>query len=402
MYLSHLLKKPVQDSADAAVGRLKDILIFPRPGIYAPLAFLAVERRVKHDRLFIPYEFVATISGEGITLKHLTGTIPPVTLPHDVVWLARDILDQQIVDVEGARVVRVNDLKVAAVEDVMCVVGIDISWRGVLRRLGLSRFDIFNIFKVNLIDWRKAQPVRGVLKLDTPAPQLTTLHPADLANIIEDLTIKHGSTLVNALDSQVAAKVVGEMDPELQKTIIRYLGPERAAHILERMSIDEAVDLLKLMPRDKARQLLSFLQQPQSRRLEKLLPYPNDTAGGLMSLEFMQARPEWTVRETTEEVKRISPTLRSLLYIYITDQTGKFKGTVSLRRLLTASPESRLKEVMKKLPKNSLLRVTDHVDTVVKIMTKYNLYTAAVLDRENKLTGVLTIDDVMRYLVPHA
>lgn len=402
MYVSRLLKTPVVDSSDAIIGRLVDILIKPASGTYAPLTHLAVQLPRGRGTRFVPYEFVATLGRDGAVLKHLFSSVPMVEPTSDEMWLKRDILDQQIVDVEGARVVRVNDLKCALVGEIMCVIGIDVSWRGVLRRLGLSGLDLFNIFKVNLIDWRKAQPLKGELKLDTVSRQLNTLHPADLANVIEDLTIKQGSRLVGSLDTRTAAKVVEEMDPEVQKLVMRYLGPERAAKIVERMSTDEAVDLLQMMPKEEAKKFLSFLQKGQSTTVERLLDYPTDTAGGMMSLEFMSARPDWTVKETIEQVRHVSPTMRSLLYVYVTDEANKLKGAVSLRGLLTASPDSKLKDITKRLPKSSLLKLTDHINKAVRVMTKYNLFTAAVLDGEHKLCGVLSIDDVMRHLVPHA
>lgn len=402
MYVSRLLKTPVVDSSDAVIGKLVDILIKPASGTYAPLTHLVVQLPRGKGARFVPYEFVATLGRDGVVLKHLFSSVPVVEPKGDEVWLKRDILDQQIVDVEGARVVRVNDLKCALVGDIMCVIGIDVSWRGVLRRLGLSGLDPFNIFKVNLIDWRKAHPLKGELKLDTVSGQLNTLHPADLANVIEDLTIKQGSRLVGSLDTRTAAKVVEEMDPEVQKLVMRYLGPESAAKIVERMSTDEAVDLLQMMPKEEAKKFLSFLQKGQSTTVERLLDYPTDTAGGMMSLEFMSARPDWTVKETIEQVRRVSPTMRSLLYVYVTDEAGKLKGAVSLRGLLTASPDSKLKDITKRLPKSSLLKLTDHINKAVRVMTKYNLFTAAVLDHEYKLAGVLSIDDVMRHLVPHA
>ncbi|MBI2443760.1 MAG: magnesium transporter [Candidatus Magasanikbacteria bacterium] len=406
MYLSQLLGRPVRDSSEVSVGRLRDILVPSTPGIYAPLKFLVVRRRGGAER-YLPYEYVATLSRADLTLTHLSRTIPGDYPAGDWVRLAKDVLDQQIVDVEGARIVRVNDLKLGPVDNAMSVIGIDVSLKGMLRRLGLGRFDFLNLFKVNLIDWRKAHLVKrktagGAVQLDSLAAQLTKLHPADLANIIEDLTIKQGGRLIGSLDTEAAAHAVEEMNPEIKKMIIHYLGPERSARILERMSLDEAVDLLKTLPRAEAAAFLSYLQQGKTKKLEKLLPYPNDTAGGMMSIEYVSARPDWSVAKTLEEVRQVSPHLRSLLYVYITEESGKFRGAVSLRRLLTAAPTARLKDIVKKLPRHSVLSVKQKIDEIVKVMTRYNLYSAAVLDTEGRLAGVLSIDDVMRRLVPHA
>ncbi|MDO8626516.1 MAG: CBS domain-containing protein [Candidatus Magasanikbacteria bacterium] len=401
MYLSKVLNRTVVDSSDARIGKLEDILVSPVPGSYAPVTFLLVKTRRGEER-FIPFEAVSNLGGDGVSLKYLFASLPVVAPPQEAIRLVRDVLDQQIVDVEGARVVRVNDLKFGTVGAALSVIGIDVSWRGVLRRLGLSGLDIFNVFKINLIDWRSAEPLKGTLKIDTVSQKLTTIHPADLANIVEDLNVKQGSHLVSALDSKTAAKVIEEMSPEIQRLVIRYLGPERASKILERMSIDEAVDLLKMMSASEARKFLSFLQDLQSKKMERLLAYENDTAGGMMTLDYVTARPEWTVAETIDEIRRASPQLRSILYVYITDEKNKLKGAVSLRTLVVAKPDRALKEVMKRLPKNSILRLHDHVNRIVRVMTKYNLFTAAIVDHDHKLAGVLTIDDVMRHLVPNA
>jgi magnesium transporter len=121
-----------------------------------------------------------------------------------------------------------------------------------------------------------------------------------------------------------------------------------------------------------------------------------------MTLDYVSARPDWTVQSTIAEIRRASPNMRSLLYVYVTDDAGKLKGAISLRGLLVAKPDALVKDIMKKLPKSSLLKLHDHVNRVIKIMTKYNLFTAAVLDRDQRMAGVLTIDDVMRHLVPNA
>lgn len=400
-YFSQLLKTPVTDSADSVAGKLKDILISAEVGAYNPLRFLVI-RAKDGTEAFVPYEYVASISRSEIALGSQWAKIPRTKPEGNYIFLKRDVLDQQIVDVEGARVVRVNDLKIGLFENKMCVLGIDVSFKGIFRRLGIAALDWFDLFKVNLIDWRKAQLVKGALKLNIISKDLTRLHPADLANIVESLTVKHGSRLVRSLAASDAAHVLEELDPETQKTLVNYLGPDRAAKIMQEMSIDETVDLLQMMPRDQARKFLAALQGNKLQRVKNLIQYDKNTAGGLMTTDFVAARPDWTVAQAIGEVRRLSPTLRSIIHVYITDHDGYFKGSVSLRGLLVANSEQPLKDLMKRFPKRSTLRLDQSIKEVVRVMTKYDLYTAAVTDRENKLAGVVTIDDVMRHLVPRA
>lgn len=401
LYLSELLHSKVIDSSDELVGRLVDITIRPATAEYPSLQFLVVRRRGVGE-VFIPYEYVSNASRGSITLKTLIKSIIPGVPADNEIRLKRDVLDQQIVDVEGARVVRVNDLRLGVFENQTSVLGIDVSFKGILRRLGVSRLDVFSIIKVQLIDWRKAQVVGRVLKLDTISKDLTRLHPADLANIVEDLTVKHGSRLVRSLDAAAAAHVVEELDPRIKKTLIHYLGPERAAGIMQQMSVDEVVDFLKMLPRDEASKFLSYLQNGKLKKVESLIRYPDDTAGGIMTTDYIHARPEWTVAEAVAEIRRLSPRMRSIVYVYITDAEGAFKGSISVRRLLLAEPANVLKTIMKRLHRRTVLRLEQPIKEVVRVMTKYDLYTAAVLDHDHRLVGVVTIDDVMRHLVPRA
>jgi magnesium transporter len=404
MYLSQLLGSKIKDSSDKAVGKVKDALVKSESGNYAPIEYLLMRQKGTGKDFFIPYQYVANTGTGEVTLRHMFSKIPdqPLTKPEEYVYLERDVLDEQIVDVDGARVVRVNDLRIGLYENKTSVLGIDVSFKGILRRLHLDKFDLIDIFKVNLIDLRKTQLVKGSLQLDTISKDLTKLHPADLANIVEDLTIKQGSRLVDSLDSKSAAHVVEEMDPAVQKMIIHYLGPEKAAGIVEQMSVDETVDLLRMLPATEAHQFLAAIRNSKSKKIENLLHYDDNTAGGLMTPEYLHAKRGWTVGETIEEIRKVSKKFRSLLYVYITDEEDKFLGTVSLRNLMLTDPAKKLGQVMKVVPDGSILRAEQNINDIMKVMTKYNLFTAAVLDRDHKMVGIVTIDDVMRHMVPHA
>ena len=404
-YISELLNNQIYDSSDASAGKLEDILITPKEASFAPLEFLVIKTK-QHQTKFVPYEFVANFTSSQISLKNLFNKIALSELPagHSYVYLKKEILDRQIVDVAGTRVVRVNDLRISVLENKMCVVGIDASFRGLLRRLGLSGTILARPFKVNLIDWRQAKLLEGSLplQLNTAAEQLGRLHPADLANIVEDLDIKSGSSLLASLDSAEAAKVLEEVDPKLQTSLVKYLGPEHSGKILAQMSSDEFVDLLKTLSSQEAREFLANVNGGKAQNLQKLFSYPDNTAGGLMTVDFVSARPSWTVAQTIEEIRKQSAKMRSIVHVYITEEDGIFKGIISVRRLLLAKPDTLMQNLAKQFPKHSSLKPGDKIEKIIKLMTKYNLYTAAVLDKDKKLAGVVTIDDVMRQLFPSA
>jgi len=404
-YISELLNNKITDSSDAVVGSLTDVLIILRNSSFDPLEFLEVKTS-KGQTKFVPYESVANFTESNISLKNLFNKIAVSHLPenNEFVRLKKEVLDQQIVDVAGTRVVRVNDLRIGVFEGKMCVLAIDASFRGLLRRFGFSDSFLVKPFQVRLIDWREAKLVRGSssVQLSMEAGQLGELHPADLANIVEDLDVKHGSHLLASLDSSKAAKVLEEIDPELQTILVKHLGPERAGKILGQMSSDEFVDLVKTLTEPEARQFLGKVSGGRAQKVEKLLDYADDTAGGLMTVDFVSVRPKWTVQQAIDEIRKVSGSFRSIVHVYITEEDGKFIGGVSVRRLLLAKPDQLMKELAKQFPDHSFLRPSDKIQKIIKLMTKYNLYTAAVLDKEKKLVGMVTIDDVMRHLYPTA
>lgn len=402
LYLSQIIGNKVTDSAEKMIGRLKDILIAPKTEVYSPLVFLLVKTKNGKD-IYVPYSQVENFGVDRVGLKGLIENIKLEPPAGEHIYLVDEVLDQQIVDVHGARVVRVNDLKLGDFEEEMCVLGIDVSFKGLLRRLGLGWLDFFNIIKVKLIDWRKTQLMKKkVLRLNALSKDLVKLHPADLANIIEDLSVRRGSRVFLAMDADKAARVLEEVDPEIQKMLIHYLGVEKAAGIVSKMSVDEIADLLQLLPKNEAKDFLSFIKNGKMKKVEKLIQYGEDTAGGLMTTDFISGRPDWTVERMIEEIKKESSSLRSVLYVYVVDKNDKFLGSISLRRLLISEGARTLGELLKWLPSYSVLRPGFKIKDILKVMTKYNLYTAAVVDDEGKFIGMVTIDDVLRCLAPNA
>ncbi|MBL8030173.1 MAG: magnesium transporter [Candidatus Doudnabacteria bacterium] len=402
-YISQLLNNTVTDSSDNVVGRLDDVLISLKEGFFAPLEFLAVltyEKKI----LYVPYEYVENFTSKEISLKSSFSKISFENLPDNrhFIPLKKEVLDRQIVDITGTRLVRVNDLRIGDFKSRMCVLAIDASFKGFLRRMDFSDNIFTRWIKPSLIDWRQAQLLdSGPLKLKTLSEEMRRLHPADLANIVEELDVKQGSTLLTSLGDSQAAKVLEEVEPHLQNLLVKYLGPEKAGKILSQMSSDEVVDLIKTFSSEDAGRFLSKVSGNKVQRVQKLLKYANNTAGGLMTPDFVSARPDWKVEQVVEEVKKASPGLRSLVYVYVTSEDGKFHGVVSLRRILLAKPDDIVKNLSKSVNTGSL-KATDKLKKIIKLMTRYNLNAAAVLDKNKKLLGVVTIDDVLRQLFPHA
>jgi Mg/Co/Ni transporter MgtE len=204
------------------------------------------------------------------------------------------------------------------------------------------------------------------------------------------------------MDAESAANAMNELDPHVKKTLTNYLDPQIFLNIIQKMPSDEIVDILKDMPEEQAKIVLEKIKDGKTKKIEKLINYPNDKAGGIMSVDYFTALIDDTVAQTVEKIKKVSPSLRSLIYGYVVDEENKFYGIVSMRTLLISPPDYKIKKVFSHIPKRSTLDPHDDLTKIVNIMTKYDLYTVAVVDETKKLLGIIFIDDVMRRLVPHA
>lgn len=402
IYLSHLLKSVVEDSSDKEVGVLRDVLVKHSDDGYPAIDMIVIKDKKRKHEVGIPFKYVENLSKGEISLNKIYSKIETADPGKNHISLMKDILDNQIIDVNGIRVVRVNDVKLAMIEGDLCVVGLDISFKGILRRMGLGWLDFFNLLKVNLINWKDAQHVHGTLQLNTISDKLDRLHPADMANIVESLNAKQGTKLLSSLDTKDSAKILEEVNPVLQKTIVGMLDKEKAMNIIEKMSIDEITDLIQSMPFHKAKQFLSDLHSEKLEKLEELLLYPEDTAGGLMTNEYVTALPNWTKEDAIKKIKEVSKKFRTISYIYVIDKKEKFLGPISMRSLVVADKNTKLKKLLKPVKALVTLKPENSLHEVVNIMTKYDLFTATVLNKKGRLLGIVTLDDVMRCLAPSA
>lgn len=401
IFFAHYLNAEVIDSTEKTVGHLRDMIA--RAGESYPI-IEAIVIRESHSRknVFIPISAIENFGYPEITLKARYEKIEKYTPSENDFWLYKDIIDKQIVDVAGTRVVRVNDVQLGKVEDSLRVLAIDIGAKGLLRRIGMDKWKIFKFFEPKLIDWKNVQLINGSLRLKTISADLQKLHAADLANIVEELAPRQGLSLLNALEPEKAAKVFQELNPVQRRFVIDLLGEQQAKTMLENVPIDDLVDFIKTLSFKESNRILSYLKQEKRQTVEKFIEYPNDTAGGLMTSDFVKVDPEWTVGETINYLKQVSKKFRSLFFIYLTDSEDKLLGVVSVRTLIVKDLIDPLKKVMKSLKKIHVVHPNTSVKRVAEIMTKYNLFSIAVTDKNHKLVGIITVDDVMRCLMPHS
>ncbi len=400
-FFSNILGADVKDQADQVVGKVYDAVIKITENNYPPVVGIVVSGK-KNTKKFISAADIENFSKNYLTLKKsFSESVGEMPQEKGLIFLRGTVLDRQIVDLAGIRVVRVNDLQFSMVKGQMCLVALDIGKLGILRRLGLTGLNFLHVLQPELLEWKNVRLLGDRLQLSMGSKELVKLHPADIANIIEKLNLNQGSELLESLDKKTAARVLEELEPELQRILVENLGPERAAGVMQKMSIDELVDLIQMLPDRKSKEIMANLPSDSTQKVRKILEYDEDTAGGLMTTEYVAVYPTTTVKEVVEQIRKSYHLHRGIYIVYIIDEQGNFKGAVSLRKLLISAPDQTVAELMDD-EKKPTATVDQNILEVASLMTKYNLTSVAVLDEDRKVLGVITVDDIMRHFVPHA
>lgn len=406
LYLSQLIGKQVWDAWGKPVGRCIDVLVGHLDHAFPPLCALAVRNG---DLRFIPAEQVNALYPSMI-LSVPDERIEPYTPRGDELWLSERVLDQQIVDTEGRRVVRVNDLQFARVRDHFCLTGVDIGGLGLLRRLGLERpaRAIGRFFKRPLpegvIPWEDVAPLQreDPLRLRVSRERISKLPPADIAAIFNDLDRQTGQALATSLDDQTLADALEEVPPDLQIAVMAHLEPERAADILEEMPPDEAADLLADMPAQASDQLLGLMEEEDAQDVRVLLTYPEDSAGGIMNTEFAAVPAGMCAGEALDYLRRSEQAREdeAMYYVYAVDQEGRLIGVISLRDLVMAPLESALDDQIDREMISVAARTPQK--EVAYLVAKYDLLAVPVVDESGVLLGIVTVDDAIDAVLPTA
>jgi Mg2+ transporter MgtE len=279
--------------------------------------------------------------------------------------------------------------------------------RGILRRLGIERgsdefLGLFNTnLPQNLISWNYLQPLRpnlGAITLTVPRQMLSDLHPADIADIISQVSREEGAHLFKNLDIETAAEALSELKHEMQAEILSSMDTEKAADIIEEMPPDEAADILSDLPTEKAKELLESIGKEDAEDIQELLGHEEDTAGGLMTTDYIAYPPDMTVQEASEKFKVSAKDAENVYYIYILDRNEKLMGVASLREMILAEPDCLLGDIME----TNLKTVSPGEDemTVAEIISKYNLLALPVVDEDGYMHGIITVDDIIDILLP--
>lgn len=406
LFVSEIIRKPVLDPKGEELGKVKDIIVV-KGEPFPKVSNLIIDK--KKDNYLISWTDLNIFNKKIISSKIYSESLNKYEFDENDLLIVRDIFDKQIVDANGAKVVRVNDVKLEGYESEAILVAVDVGMRGIMRRLGIERGgeDLMRIFRKhlphNLISWNYIQPLEPKLtniSLTVPRQMVSELHPADIAEIISQVSHKEGAIFFRELDVETAAEALSELQPDVQVEILSGLETEKAADIIEEMQPDEAADVLSDLPVDKAKEILEQIEKEEAQDIQELLSHEEDTAGGIMTNIYISYLPETTVQEAIEKFKKYAEEVETVYYIYIIDRNEKLVGVISLRDLLLAPSDAKLADIMK----TKLKTVTPDTDEeeVAEIASKYNLVAIPVVDSENYMLGIVTIDDIIDRILPPA
>ena len=398
-YFSQLSNKPIWDALGRRIGRLYDLAI--RWDSVSPQ--VTGIRYAKGIPALIPISWVVSWDSTGLRLSAAFDPLLTCPLHDDETFIGKWLLDKQIIDLEGSKLVRVNDISLSWVSrddhQFMVLVAVDIGARGLFRRLGVEF--LLSRIKNKFVGCQYIKPLESrtsSLQLTREKEQLRQLHPADIADIIEEMDYKQRANFLDALDSQQAIEALTEMELDTQIEMITQMDGDRASDILEEMPADQAADILGELSSAKSEELLRLMESDEAEDVRELMQYEEDTAGSLMTTEYI-GLPFWlTAEQAINELRRLAPEAETIYYLYVVDEQETLEGVLSLRELIIASPETPLKQLMH----TKIVKVSPYDDheKVTDIIHKYGLLAVPVVNDQDQVLGIITVDDVLELLMP--
>jgi len=400
LHLSALVGSPLRDSDGERLGRVEDVIVRLGGVGYPPITGFLV--KVAGRTSYLGADRISAIE-DGVTLHKAKLDLRHFERREEEVLLKRDVLDRQLINVDGARLVRANEIELADIAGSWRVVGVDTGPRGGLRRLlpkPLGR----RIATGDFLDWAKVEPFVGhvpTVRLRVPHPKLAKLHPAQIADLVEAASRREGEEIIQAVgedDRELEADVFEELDDHHQREFLEDRPDEQVAEILSRMAPDDAADVAGELEEEHRERVLALLPVSHRIKVRKLLGYDPAEAGGLMSPEFVSLRRTTSSLEALDAVRLSKITPELLTAVFVCSPEGALEGSVPVAALVRAEPDRRLSALVKhELPS---LRTDASFEEVARVMADYNLTCVPVVDEHEHMLGIVTVDDVLEAMLP--
>jgi magnesium transporter len=398
-YFSRLLGKPIYDASGRKVGSVKDMAV-RWESAFPQVVGIKYARKVRN---LIPIDQIQHYDENTVTLVEQFSWEQTVPLEESAIYISKWLLDKQIIDLKGTRMVRVNDITLSLINQeggpLMVLASVDIGLRGLFRRLGLE-FLVKNC-KENLLSWQYIKPLENwnsALQLSRSKQQLSELHPADIAELLEEMGYKERVHFMRNLDSHLAGDALTEVDLETQVDIIEQIDEHHASDILEDMPPDEVADILGELSAEKSEGLLKLMEADDAEDVRELMQYEEGTAGALMTTEFLAFSASITAEQAINQLREEAAEAEMIYYLYVVDEAERLRGVLSLRELIIAAPQTLLCDIMH--TKVAMVGEFDDYDEVTEIIKKYSLLAVPVVDEQNVLLGIVTVDDILYVMVP--
>jgi magnesium transporter len=408
-YLSGIVGKEAFGADGDAIGIVKDLLVNTMPsGNNDPDTQLVIGVRLKIRKEIRFYSFKSFLVTKAREVLNVTCTGLTELGADEVnngLLLVENILDKQIVDMNGRKLVRVNDVRLATLPAGTFAIAVDIGIEGLLRRIGIAAFikRILSVFKINIpanfILWDDVQAIDHSslnIRLSKTYAKLHTLHPSDIADILEDLGKKLSMSVFSSLDEEKAADVLEELETSAQIHILENLPVNKAADVLEKMPADEVADILDELEDDKVEMLLKEMDKESSEEVRELLEYDDDLVGSIMSTDYLSFSATMTVAEVLVELRSKKPESAELYNMFVIETNDELIGSFNLRDLVVSEPNVSVSQIMKSEPVHLL--DDQKVGAIAELVSKYNLLAVPVVDQNNQLQGMVVIDDVIEDL----
>ncbi len=402
LYVSQILNRPVFDARNEKIAVINDVIVRYGDEEHPPVIGLVA--RYRRRNFFMPSRDFTDLGPHGARMTSVILDLTPFIRREGEVLLGKDVLDNQLIDVDGKRVVRVNDVQLIEAGDIWRVSGADVSLQGFVRRLMPKGF-YGSDRPVEVIDWADVgylatDTATVTVQLKSSKDKLSRLHPVEIAQLAESLSPIHRTEVVESLDDEIAADTLEEMSTEAQAQVLEGLNEERAADILEEMSPDDAADVLDQLPDEKSQQLFSLMEDEEKADVAELMAFEHDTAGGLMTTEFVVFPRDLTVGEAIRSLREMAETPNMIYYLYVVEEKDSWKicGLISLRSLILSDPTKKLEEVMRSEFRSA--HPSESAEDVAQTISEYNLLALPVIDDDGDIAVIVTVDDAMEILLP--
>jgi len=408
VFFSELKGRLVYDSNKKTLGSLND-LVFVDGEKYAEITHIVYIDENKY-RKKIPFSLVNELKEEKIANSHSLvlnlnqpkEKIIPFFIKEDDV-LVGDILDKQVVDIDGIKVVRVNDVLLGKVDRNFCVVAVAVGTHSLLRRLGLEKVTKISPKSVreHIIPWEsveRLEPKLHDLHLKIQKNKIADLHPEDIADVMEDLSFNERVLIFNTLNKQQAIRTLIGAEPDVQNSVFKNIKVDRVVNLLEDIPADQAADILSMMSPAKVKDILLKMRLESSSKVKSILNYPEESAGAIMDTSFISVPDFYTAQETIDLLRKIAPSSEKIYHIYVVDNQNHLQGVLSIRGLLTALPETKVSDIMKKEVIH--VKTSTPQEDIAKAIAKYDLFVLPVVNDENILRGIVTADNILTEIMP--